>query len=419
MKKYLGLLILPFLLSSCSNDKLETFSYLENDSINHTIYITSDLHYLDPSFLDPNIDYDVEDHITDGRTLEYNEYLIDELIRTTLNSEAELLILTGDLACNGEKTSHKSLVNKLSQLKNEGIDVLAIPGNHDLNNYGTFKIDEKVDLYTPENYKEDYFSLFDQNKVVFDKASLSYFYHLDDSNWLLLFDSAIYQYNDESDPTTTLGFIQQETLVWAEEQLKIAKKDNIKVIPFSHHNLINHHPNFTTLYDLYNAEDVQTLYAKYNIDLHFSGHLHIQNISSKKVNKKTIYDIASNSLTVYGNQIGKLELSDNATYYQAIPLDHASIEFDFDAYMFELFKRRYQTKIINNYTSYFSSSKENNEFVEYLGDIQAWFFKGNLNLHLKEVKSNKYYNTLKKIDNKFFTEAIKNASFHHQWLIIK
>lgn len=415
MNKKLIPFLLAFLCSSCSTPRNEIFSYRDGETINNSIVVASDLHYLSQSFLDPNKDYDVEDEITDGRTITYNNYLADRMIDTTIELSPNLLILTGDLAHNGEKTSHQELVSKLSRLNQEGIDVLSTPGNHDLNNYRTFTVDGQVDLYTPEDFKDDYFSLFDNDKAVFDSSSLSYIYHLGDKIWLLMLDSAMYENNNESDGSSTLGYIRQETIDWMEPYLKHAKENSIKVIGFSHHNLINHHPNFTTFYDIYNKEEIIKLYEKYNISLHFSGHLHIQNISHNK-NKK-IHDIATNSLTIYGNQIGLLELGNKATYYQTKKVTHKGISFDFDQYSLDLFVKRYQKKILNTYRDNFDNEEDNLLFTEYVAKINAWSFEGSLKDKAKEIKENPFYKILRQNKNTYFEYLFEHIDDNHQWLI--
>ena len=45
----------------------------------------------------------------------------------------DLLLISGDLTHHGERQSHLDLVTDLLSLEKEGVRVLVVPGNHDIN----------------------------------------------------------------------------------------------------------------------------------------------------------------------------------------------------------------------------------------------------------------------------------------------
>lgn len=152
----------------------------------------------------------------------------------------------------------------------------------------------KVDSITVEEFRSLYQDFGYKGAISYDQNTLSYFYPIDQNNWALLLDTTLCRYNYENLMNFIGGFLEESTLNWIEENLKIAKEKNIKVTSFTHHNLINHNPMFENGYTLSNADDLLEIFSKYQVKLNFSGHLHIQNIKNKKVNKYQIYDILAN-----------------------------------------------------------------------------------------------------------------------------
>ena len=59
------------------------------------------------------------------------------------------------------------------------------------------------------------------------------------------------------------------------------------------------------------------LYKKYNVEINFSGHLHIQDI----MENNGIYDICSNSLLDYGNRYGIFKIGKNGMQYDSKYID--------------------------------------------------------------------------------------------------
>ena len=53
--------------------------------------------------------------------------------RKRTEKQPDALILSGDLTQNGEKVNHEELAKKLRLLESQGVPVVVIPGNHDIN----------------------------------------------------------------------------------------------------------------------------------------------------------------------------------------------------------------------------------------------------------------------------------------------
>ena len=95
-----------------------------------TIVHISDLHYISPSLYDyerlKNLSYK-----GDGKATHIEDQILDAFIEEMLLLSPEAVMISGDLTYNGETESHKDLRAKLETLRNNGIKVFVIMGNHD------------------------------------------------------------------------------------------------------------------------------------------------------------------------------------------------------------------------------------------------------------------------------------------------
>ena len=99
--------------------------------------IATDLHYISPSLLgDGSFFTPSSEKRNDGKVVPYVSALTDAFLEEVKEKKPRALILSGDLTLNGAKASHEELAEKLLSVKSEGIDVLVIPGNHDVSSTG-------------------------------------------------------------------------------------------------------------------------------------------------------------------------------------------------------------------------------------------------------------------------------------------
>ena len=264
--------LLSFNLSSC-----DSFCIKKDHQM--TIYVATDLHLYSSNLMGKdNQTYTKDVLTTDGRVQQYDYELVNELIDTVNSNDVDYLLLTGDLSFNGEKDSHLELVKLLDKIQ-PSCKVLVIPGNHDYNILNSISlVDDKVSstsTITMEEFKEIYKNYGYENAYSYDEESLSYIYELSEDKWALMVDTTLSEFNQEVDFNVVGGELSTNTLSWIESNLKYAKENNIEVIAASHHNLITHNELFESNYTLYNASALKELYAKYDVKLNFSGHLHI------------------------------------------------------------------------------------------------------------------------------------------------
>lgn len=92
--------------------------------------------------------------------MNYISEILDAFIADVIKQRPDGLIVSGDLVFNGEKISHEELAMKLRKVEKNGIPVMIIPGNYDINNFyaSGFKKDSTypVDFIELEKFKELY-----------------------------------------------------------------------------------------------------------------------------------------------------------------------------------------------------------------------------------------------------------------------
>lgn len=391
-------------LFACSNEKHFTLNFDENDT---SIAIISDTHYLSKDLLDSDINYDEINFVSDGRTIQYNTLLLDEMINKAIEEKVQYFIITGDLTFNGEKVSHIELASKLKKLHEHNIKPLVIPGNHDIYNFKARSYKEEiqnVDYITIEDFKEIYQDCGYSSYYSYDPDSLSYIVETQNNEWLIMLDTTLSRYNLDEGMVLTGGYFS--SLDWLRENLQVAKEKNIECVVFSHHNLINHNPLFSTLYDLSNKDELISLYQEYQIKLHFSGHLHIQDIKEQD----GIYDIATSSLVDYGNRYGLLKMNHEGKEYLSKELNFTLNDQSFSEYSENLFYQKGYNKFLSNY-SYLGD-----DIAETLADYQARvntiYFNGEIYENYNKLTREKAYSVAKE-QLEDFSESYLNSMLEY------
>lgn len=299
MKRTLSLLLSILLLlpslASCGRRKLE--APIE-------FIIANDIHYISPSLLGDGEFFRNPTGRADGKVVHYITDITDAFIAEVIEKKPQALILSGDLTLNGALVSHSELANKLAAVKNAGIDVLVIPGNHDF--------DKTAVDYSGDSLKEaegstasDFYEIYDPllpETLSREEGTFSYVYEANDDLWVLMLDTNTY----------AECYVMESTFKWAEEQLGIARESGIDVIAVSHQNIYEHSDLLSFGYQLYNGTNLLALYEKYSVICNFSGHIHVQSIIDED-----LPEIATSSLSVTGLHYGKITYNGKMLNYSA------------------------------------------------------------------------------------------------------
>lgn len=292
--------------------------------------IASDLHYQSPLMTDFGEAFQNFVRNDDGKVVEYVDSITDAFLAETAGKQPDALILSGDLTQNGEKVNHEELAKKLRLLESQGVPVVVIPGNHDINHpsaasfEGTEK--KKADNINAEEFYSIYREFGYDEAMDRDGNSLSYIYQADERYWLMMLDSCQY------DPENKIGGrIRKETLLWMEKWLERAREEQVMVIPVAHHNLLKESTLYPEDCTLENAVQVIDLLEQYGLPVYISGHLHLQRVKkhgnggpSQAEESYGIYEIVSDSMVIPPCQYGELRWQeDGSVQYETCPVDVA------------------------------------------------------------------------------------------------
>ncbi|HTE09397.1 MAG TPA: metallophosphoesterase [Chitinophagaceae bacterium] len=318
MKPKLWLMV--FLLSqgflSCEKDlKNGGHTYLnENDEDNGKsgkgnrhlkISIISDIHYMDPSLLGKGgaAGAAFQAYLdADPKMVQYSDPIFRKVLADVKQEKPDMVLVTGDITKDGEKTGHLAMARFFHQLEKEGIKVYVVPGNHDINNAKAKKFigdnAYPVEMTSKNDFANIYADFGYNNAVSRDPNSLSYVAQPQQGLRIISIDASKYEeYGPSGD--VAAGRIKPQTLVWILKQLAEAKQKHISVFAMMHHNLIEHYAGQSQLDPGYVIDDWQNVantLADAGLKIIFTGHYHANDISSYTHNGNELIDIETGSL---------------------------------------------------------------------------------------------------------------------------
>lgn len=277
-----------------------------------TIYIATDLHYLAAELDGEESHFASPSAAGDGKAVHLTRAITEGFLQQVIREKPDLLVLSGDLTLNGAPQSHRALTALLAQVQAAGVQVLALPGNHDLNgaaaDYTTF--DGAQLLTFPAATAEEYgalYATFGREQALYrDEHSLSYIYQADPGLWVVMLDTNTY----------SKGFVKSETFTWLQTHLREAERRGITVLGVSHQNLYAHNRLLSFGYQLYEGDKLRELYEKHDVAANFSGHIHVQSIVDGQVP-----EAATAAMCVTTLNYGKVTCSPEGMVYQAQPAD--------------------------------------------------------------------------------------------------
>lgn len=228
---------------------------------------------------------------------------VDEIKAT----EAEIVLICGDLTKDGEKLSHEHFAAVIAELEAAGKKVYVASGNHDINNpqANSYLGEEpaRVENVTSEEFKTIYNDFGYEEAISKDPNSLAYVVEPVPGLWVISMDACQYDENDTKDHSETGGRFSEERMEWIRQQLSEAEAQGKIVIGFMHQGIVEHYNGQKQLFTdfvIENWEEVSEELADLGMKAVFTGHYHSQDIVSKTTAKgNTIYDIETGSLVTY------------------------------------------------------------------------------------------------------------------------
>ena len=269
------------------------------------IAIVSDIHYMDPSLLINNGAEGAafQNYVDqDPKLVQYSDPIFRNVLADIKLEHPDILLVPGDITKDGEKVSNVAMAGFFNQLRNDGIKVYVIPGNHDINNAKAKIFDGDnaypVDITSKTDFETIYASFGYNQAIARDANSLSYVVQPQDDLRIIGIDASKYEeYGPSGD--VAAGRIKPATLTWILNQLAAAKQENITVFAMMHHNLVEHYANQTQLDPGYVIDDWQNVahtLMDAGLKIIFTGHYHANDITSYVHNGKELVDIQTGSL---------------------------------------------------------------------------------------------------------------------------
>lgn len=314
------------------------------------IAVVSDIHFLSSNLVNSGEALSKFEQST-GRDVVVLHEVLDKAFSEIVAEKVDILLIPGDLTNHGERESHKDLVLKLDNLVKQGVRVMVVPGNHDINIPNAKSYIGKSSAPVESISEEEFVSLYSDygyNKTISrDQSTLSYLAEIDSKTWLLAFDTNLHR--EYINSSISAGRISTQTMDWALSVLKNAKTKGITVIGMMHHGLVEHLPYQSTFFSDYlieNWEYNSTLLADAGLQVMFTGHFHANDISlytSPKGNK--IYDIETASMASYPFSYRIAELNDKTISLDTHLIDSVASEDDLQNRYRKVFEEKSKSSI--------------------------------------------------------------------------
>lgn len=315
-----------------------------------------------------------------GKQMRYEEELLDAFISELLEKNPEYVLITGDLSYVGAKESHEAFARKLQPLRDAGMNVLVIPGNHDIDSIPMIYPDGEMILgtyTTPEDFAEIYADFGYGNADSYHDKTLSYMVNTGKGIRIFMMDTN-FVYG------VAYGQIKPDALAWLEEELAACQEAGDVPVVAGHHNLLLHHPLFDFGYRVNNWKAVTELFEKYDVNLYLSGHLHIQDIE----NDGNVYDIVGQSFAVYPHRYAELSVSADGWSYESRKTDVAGYAraagltdenlLNFDDYGYHFFYDNAYRQALERMADVADDEEELAELAAFSAELQINYFGGTL-----------------------------------------
>lgn len=276
------------------------------------IAVISDLHVMAPELLINDGDAFEQYLVRDRKMLRESAEILSTIVDSIMDLKPHLVLVTGDLTKDGERVSHMLVVSQLQRLVDASIQVLVVPGNHDINNPDarTYDGDSSVpaDTISRPEFAEIYRHMGYDEHSRRDQDTLSYCRDVTDKLTILAIDACMDRLNtfvahgDARDHCKTSGMLEASSQQWLVEQAGQATAAGRRVIAMMHHHLVPHFHMEDTLAAPYVVDDSHQLCQRLvdaGVHVIFTGHLHISDISQTSLRNGNMVEVSTASAVGY------------------------------------------------------------------------------------------------------------------------
>lgn len=303
-------------------------------------YVMTDIHYYSKR------NYEGDPYSKDRVADQLQKRESDEILKEALDyilkdGYSNTVLISGDLTCDGEVTSHEDLVKILREYTEMGLKFYVTTATHDFkeviaNPFGKalfhngkargYDKDHNV-IFVDCMHRKDLDSLykeFGRNEAVSENPlTMSYAVDLEDNIRLLALNDDF-----EFDPKTQLRGYEPDEYKWILDEAKKARAEGKTVIAMTHHPIITPSPLYGIIgkHDmLANGDKVIEDFADVGINVVFTGHSHIHDIGYRiNKNGSPFYDVSTSALIGYPPNMRKVEIIDDTVKVETITLQTLS-----------------------------------------------------------------------------------------------
>lgn len=300
-----------------------------------TMAVISDVHVMNPALLKQE-GRAFNDYVAhDRKMLKESPQLMNQATERIIKEHPQYVFVAGDLTKDGETSSHLYLRdNYLKRMKDAGINVFVIPGNHDVDNPHAVEFVGDTTKRVPTPHKEEFATIYKDygygQALARDVHSLSYVVALGAETRLICLDACEYDLNDyDKNTCVTSGRLKPETIEFIKEQAAEAKKAGCRLLAMMHHGIVQHWTWQEKAMGEYLVDDWRKradLFGKLGIEVVFTGHFHAQDIAKRG----DVYDIETGSLVSYPSPFRLVKLSGNILTVRTKLLDSTGVNIPSD-----------------------------------------------------------------------------------------
>ena len=173
----------------------------------------------------------------------------------------------------------------------------------------------------------------------------------------------------------TFGLLDTAREAWFQNALDQTDTDTSFVLSATHHSVIPHSSFAKDNFVILNADRIAKALTAHHVQLHLSGHLHIQHIAEEN----GLFDIASGAFSVFPHRYGLLTIEGpHAFSYQALPLDDALLPPGFMHESEQWFRNTTGVKTEPTLEALGLSHEEMETMLRYAEDLNLAYFSGTL-----------------------------------------
>ncbi|MBR2875903.1 MAG: metallophosphoesterase [Clostridia bacterium] len=366
--------------------------------------VIADPHYYSEKLGNSGIAYTMRAN-SDQKMLAHSKGVISAALEEIKNSDAEFLLIAGDLSNDGERVSHEEMRHFLYEFKKHK-PVYIITATHDWccdgnpRRFEGAKVYHDVETLKPEELR-DFYKDFGP-----DDAVSEFFTHQKKSSYVIrpAENVSVFCLDDDQDGQGNSGY-SKEHFTWIKEELENARKRGDFVFGMQHHHML-----LTEFDRIINSkssverkEKLSKEFADAGLSVMFTGHSHMHHIRRVDTeNNNHFYEFNVASIGGYPAPIVYCTLTENGIETKTKHLE--KYEYNGKTYTNDHLKN-HATFLFENV---FEAAKNNRklEFVTLLVSIgisnkkakNLWLFLGNL---IKAISEISVYKTARIIN--FFT----------------